>query len=225
MQINILRRLPERPILSHHQIDVWCWTIEQAASLNQNWKSWLLKSEQLRMNRFCYAEDRHSYVVTRGMVRYLLGCYLRQEPSDLFLTGDSHDALYLHESDLCFGFANTREVITIAVARQIDLGVQVEAMIDIPHLDELAHFMLDSAEIKRYSNLHHQQKLQTFYQMWTRKSALFKAAKTPTTYLSQLNAWEDDTIHCDAPNAKLYVKSLDLMPSYSGAIAYRLPVI
>ncbi len=48
-------------------------------------------------------------------------------------------------------------------------------------------------------------------------------SRADTHYLSESAQWGDDTIHCDAPNAKLYARSLDLMPSYSGAIAYRLP--
>lgn len=225
MQITVHRELPQRPTLGHNHIDVWCWTYEQLIPLDYEWERLLLMSERRQATRFHTDQDRCRYILTRGMVRHLLSRYLRCLPADLFLTADANNTLNLHDSDLRFEFAAAGDVITIAVAHQLELGVQVEAMEALPELDKLAQFMLNSAETKRYRNLHQRQKLSTFYNLWTRKSALFKTAHTPTAHFDQLHVWDQTTFHCDAPNATLHVRTLDLLPSYSGAIAYRLPLV
>lgn len=76
---------------------------------------------------------------------------------------------------LHFNLTHSHELGLCAVARNEELGVDVEWMRPLDDLHALARFVFSAHEYGRFCALHERQKLAAFYSCWTHKEAYLKA--------------------------------------------------
>ena len=81
---------PAKPILPQDELHVWVASLNRPQpQLNQFWQH-LNEEEQARANRFYFDHDREHYIVARGLLRQLLGSYLRRPAHEISFVYGEH---------------------------------------------------------------------------------------------------------------------------------------
>lgn len=158
------------------RVDLWLsFEAELTPRSLATYRDWLSPDETARWVRFRREEDRRRYLLARGLVRGVLSDYTQQPPEALAFDVQAQGKPVLRTAPgLHFNLSHTRGLVALAVCREAELGVDVEA-ID-PSLDPLRlaarHFSpreretLAAAEAAQYER---------FFEVWTLKEAWLKA--------------------------------------------------
>ena len=84
------RSPPETLVLGRDEVHVWRATLDQTASQIQSFLHNLAADEQARAERFHFERDREHFIVARGVLRAILGRYLKRVPECLSFCYGSH---------------------------------------------------------------------------------------------------------------------------------------
>ena len=88
----------------------------------------LSEEERERANGLLSGTHQRRFVVARGMLRQLLGRYLDQDPGAVAFSRGAHGKPFLQEGGLHFNVSHTHELALYAIARDREVGVDVEWM-------------------------------------------------------------------------------------------------
>jgi 4'-phosphopantetheinyl transferase len=139
----------------------------------------LCESERLRGGKFRFTRDRKNFVARRGLLRAVLGHYLKVEPSRVCLAYEERGKPRLsapeHPSPLHFNFTHSGRLALLAVSRFSPLGVDVERIRPMPEMVEMAGMFFSAPENALLHAAPPEQKLNVFFTIWTRKEAWLKA--------------------------------------------------
>ena len=115
------------PRLSDDEIHVWCVELD-AAGEEAALAAYLSADERERASGLLSGTHQRRFVVARGMLRQLLGRYLDQDPGAVTFSRGSHGKPFLPEGTLHFNVSHTHELALYAIARDREVGVDVEWM-------------------------------------------------------------------------------------------------
>jgi len=143
----------------------------------------LSDAERERAAAFRFARDRDRYVVGRGLLRRLLGGYLRTDPAGIRIDVGEHGkpSLAVESTSLRFNVSHCRDLVVFAVCRDREIGVDVEWEHDDLDIDRLARRLFTPAEQSRLGATPAQRRTALFTTLWTRKEAILKALGTGLT--------------------------------------------
>ena len=98
--------------------------------LLRRFRELLSEDEREKFERYHFAEDRHSSLITRAMIRCLLSRYAAVEPSDwqdrTNTYGRPEIAKPSHAGKLRFNIAHTKGIIVILICKNRNVGIDVE---------------------------------------------------------------------------------------------------
>lgn len=173
------RRPPRELALPVGQVHVWRAAVAQHSSALSELDSILSPAEQERANRFCFVADRERFVVAHGLLRMLLGRYLREAPQTLRFLDNPHGKPALEPSGdqagLRFNLSHSQGLVLYAVARGREVGVDVEQVRLVADFERIAEQFFSPAERKELRTLRTECKLDGFFGLWTLKEAYVKA--------------------------------------------------
>ena len=139
----------------------------------------LSDEERDRAERFAFDRDRNRYILARSRLRRLIATRLGMEPTSIELTYGEQGKPALAPrhagSDLCFNVSHSNDVVAYVFARRREVGIDVEAIRAMPDADSIATRYFSRAENEAYLALDPEDKLQGFFNCWTRKEAFVKA--------------------------------------------------
>ena len=115
------------PRLSDDEIHVWCVELD-AAGEEAALAACLSEEERERASGLLSGTHQRRFVVARGMLRQLLGRYLDQDPGAVAFSRGAHGKPFLQEGGLHFNVSHTHELALYAIARDREVGVDVEWM-------------------------------------------------------------------------------------------------
>ena len=179
---------PARPELARDDIHAWCAVLDELASDLPAFAETLSAGERQRAERFQFDRDRKRFIVRHGLLRMILGRYLNIEPARLSFTCESRGkpalAGTLDGRTLHFNLSHSDGLALFAVARRFALGVDVERIRPIPEIDQIAGKFFSARESAMLKALPAEQKLEAFFNCWTRKEAYLKrpAKALPTRW-------------------------------------------
>src|SRR5579859_958386 len=81
---------PETLVLGNDEVHIWRATLDQTPSPIQSFRHNLAADEQARAEQFHFKRDRGHFIVARGVLRAILGRYLKRAPEDLSFCYSSH---------------------------------------------------------------------------------------------------------------------------------------
>lgn len=170
---------PAEPTLTDQDVHVWCAALDRPAA-QIDWLTGLLaQDERTRAGRFHFANDRNHYIASRGLLRSILGRYLRVAPQQIQFSYGSHGKPTLHSSTgqlpLRFNVSHTRGLALFAFTRQRELGVDVEQIRPIEEAEQIAERFFSARENVVFTSLDPAVRDQAFFNCWTRKEAYIKA--------------------------------------------------
>jgi len=139
----------------------------------------LSEDEQQRAHRFVFDRDRRRFIVARARLRQLLGERLGVPPAALrFVYGAQGKpalAAKFAGSGLRFNVSHSEDVAVYAFALDREVGIDVEAVRELPDADDIAARCFSRRENETYLKLGSRERSLGFFNCWTRKEAFIKA--------------------------------------------------
>lgn len=139
----------------------------------------LSRDERQRASRFAFESDRRRFTVARARLRELLGSRLGVRPDAIELQYGTHGKPALAgrfaDAGLQFNVSHCGDVAVYAFSSRREVGIDVEAIRDLPDADAIAGRFFSRREQAAYKALHTRHRLLGFFQCWTRKEAFIKA--------------------------------------------------
>jgi 4'-phosphopantetheinyl transferase len=167
---------PVHPQLAPGEIHLWRATLDHPVRL-AGAEAVLSREEILRAGRFAGALDRQRFIAAHGALRMVLGLYLSADPQSLeFRTGPmGKPALVQTFTDLRFNLSHSGDLALIAVARGREVGVDVERLQRDIEFDPIVEHYFEPAEVWDLRTAPPQERVERFFDLWTRKEACVKA--------------------------------------------------
>jgi 4'-phosphopantetheinyl transferase len=139
----------------------------------------LSDEEKQRADRFVFDRDRNRFIVARATLRTLLAERLKVDPKSIELSYGEFGKPYLAGqfaySELAFNVSHSEDVAVFAITCGREVGIDVEAIVDMKDRDEVAGHCFSAREVDAYRSLDEEDRTLGFYNCWTRKEALVKA--------------------------------------------------
>lgn len=170
---------PEPLTVGSDEVHVWCVTLDQTASRVQSLQHTLSPDERRRAERFYFEQDRTRFIICRGLLRTILGGYLGIEPSRLRFCYGPRGKPALAEisggDTLRFNVSHSHGLALYAVTGGREIGIDLEHIRPIPEALQIAERFFSAHENAVLRTLPTSQKLEAFFNGWTRKEAYIKA--------------------------------------------------
>ncbi len=170
---------PPDLILSGNATHIWRVTLEQTPARICQLFQLLSQDERERAERFFFERDRRRFIVGRGALRIILGRYVGVGPDQLRFGYALHGKPYLANSfghfTLQFNMAHSNELAVYALARGCQVGIDVEYIRPLLELDQIASRFFSASESMALRAIPENQKVEAFFNCWTRKEAYIKA--------------------------------------------------
>ena len=162
-----------------NEIHVWQASLDRAIDAVGRLEPALSPDEKARADRFHFMNDRNRFVVARGVLRELLGRYLQQSPESLAFSYGPHGKPALSgeyaSSGLWFNLSHSAGLAVYAIARERNLGIDVEHIRPESAGDGIAERYFSAREVSDLRTLPPEAKVEGFFHCWTRKEAYLKA--------------------------------------------------
>ena len=138
----------------------------------------LTTEERQRADRLLDRQVRNRFITGRGRLREILAGYLEQEPAGLLLTTNPYGKPQLedrHDHGLRFNLSHSGDLCILALARNCELGVDLEQVRDDLPFEVIARQFFSRHEQTELFSLPPALQPAAFYRCWTRKEACLKA--------------------------------------------------
>jgi 4'-phosphopantetheinyl transferase len=163
--------------------EIHLWVVEDQLisdqSLLDKYQTLLNEEEQKRFERKIFPKHKKQFLVSRALLRSVLGGYLQQAPEDLVFARNAYGkpriASFEKSLPISFNLSHTNGLSVLAVTLEHELGVDVEYLtrkVDILKLaeryfSEQEFLDLAARDVKDFN--------QHFFNLWTLKEAYIKA--------------------------------------------------
>ena len=170
---------PEPVELKYDEVDVWRAYLDCEPTVIRRFEATLAPVEKARANRFVFQRDRNSFIVSRGVLRELLGRYVNRPPEHLKFDYSWHGkpslCAELIEQRVQFNVSHSHGLALFAFALGRRLGVDVELV--RPHFagEKIAELYFSLREVTELRALPPSLQAEGFFLCWTRKEAYIKA--------------------------------------------------
>ncbi|MBU2711030.1 4'-phosphopantetheinyl transferase family protein [Zooshikella harenae] len=136
---------------------------------------YLTPSEKKHVSSIKYAQSYDRVVVSRAVLRILLGYYLSCSPSSVDITVGGHGKPILKEESLFFNVSHSKNKYMYLLAREVSVGVDIEYINSRKHWQEIARDYFHPDEYSFLSNgLDRSDLIRQFYRIWVGKEAVMK---------------------------------------------------
>lgn len=221
---------PQHLSLAEDEVHIWRAKLDVGVAELQQCARVLSEDEHHRAGWIRVPHERRRFVAGRGMLRMLLGRYLDVAPRSLtFCDSATGKPGLAPESnrDLHFNVAHSNALAVYAVARQNEVGIDLEQICVIRDAEEIARCLFTARENAWLYGVAPAQYMEAFLRIWTLKEARLKACGAGiATGLKErevfLPAEDSDPIETDAADTvrPFHWSMRDLTPRfrYVGAI-------
>ena len=173
-------RLPTKDlVLGSDEVHVWRASLDLEISQIQILQPTLTADERARAGRFYFQKDREHFIVARGLLRVILGHYLRMEPSKLRFCYGNHGkpalAREVGGDGLRFNSTRSHGLALYAITRNREIGVDLERVRPGVAEEHIAEQFFSPREADTLRALPINTRKEAFFNCWTRKEAYMKA--------------------------------------------------
>jgi 4'-phosphopantetheinyl transferase len=162
------------------EIHVWEFRSEMPGFTPQEIVEILAPDERARAARFHFQRDAQRFSATRARTRAILGAYLQTNPRELRFKYSAREKPSLIDPavDIRFNVSHSGDQAMVAVAAGREVGIDIEQPRNNVECEALAERFFSTGERKFIRALADQQKLSTFFRLWTCKESFLKAHGT-----------------------------------------------
>jgi 4'-phosphopantetheinyl transferase len=170
---------PQSLSLNNNAVHIWRANLDQSPLMVGRFQHTLSVDEQMRADRFYFRQDRERFVNGRGLLRTILGCYLDSAPENLVFRynhyGKPSIASKAGPDRIRFNVSHSHGTALYAVARDLEIGVDLELIRDGLEVEQIAASFFSRREVSALKALPAELRRHAFYLCWTRKEAYIKA--------------------------------------------------
>jgi 4'-phosphopantetheinyl transferase len=185
----------------------------------------LSADERARADRFRFAPDRTRFTVARGVLRGLLGARLGVAPAAVGFAYGAHGKPAIASPPtgawLRFNVSHSGDVALVALARDRDVGVDVERIRPDVRSDDLARRFFSPRENAVLAALPDEARRLAFFRIWTAKEAFVKATGEGVARglagFDVVDAAGAPQLRLDEP-AQWSLRDLSVAPGYAAAV-------
>jgi 4'-phosphopantetheinyl transferase len=164
-----------QPGLTDSALHIWQARLDTTEDESSELARLLSPDERARAGRFRFERDHCHFVSGRGILRSILGRYLRRAPEELTFDYGVRGKPILPGTGLQFNLAHSDGLAILAVTRCGAVGIDIERIRPIPDYDRIMNSFFSTTEIRAISALPPADQPQAFFTCWTRKEAYLKA--------------------------------------------------
>jgi 4'-phosphopantetheinyl transferase len=140
----------------------------------------LNQEEQERAARFKFPAPRNQFVISRALLRQVLGRYLRVEAREVQFRSATNGKPELAtasgvQDDLRFNLSHTAGAAVIAITQDRQVGIDVERIRMDTNAMELAERFFSRPEVEWLRSQPSSEQIPAFFTCWTGKEAYIKA--------------------------------------------------
>lgn len=173
-------QVPPENITAHHdEVHVWRVFLNSAPKWVETLSQVLSSDERQRAERLRFQRPRQDFIVTRALLRILLGRYLRLNPQELCFTYGANNKPMLPDEigkGIRFNLSHSQGLALYAVTLGRDVGVDVECIrSDTIDTEAIADRFFSPQEIAQLKSFPETIREKAFFTCWTRKEAYLKA--------------------------------------------------
>ncbi|HKE55367.1 MAG TPA: 4'-phosphopantetheinyl transferase superfamily protein [Pyrinomonadaceae bacterium] len=178
-ELFIDRSLREPIRLEDDEVHVWLATLQSPSSVILDLWRTLAPDEKQRALKFHFQRECDRFIVARGLLRAILGCYLVQAPEQIRFMYNEFGKPALRTSlgdrSLEFNLSHADSRALFAVTRQRRVGIDIERMRSDLANETVAKHFFSTREQDDLSTLGPDEWQKGFFTCWTRKEAFVKA--------------------------------------------------
>jgi 4'-phosphopantetheinyl transferase len=164
--------------LAENEIHIWRAYLDCGDTALRHFETTLASDETARADRFIFQPDRNKFIAARGILRDLLGKYLKRSPADLDFDYQPEGKPFLRkpsDQSLQFNVSHAHGLAVFSFARRRELGVDVELVRPDFAGDEIATRFFSAGEVAELRALPSSLRTEGFFLCWTLKEAYVKA--------------------------------------------------
>lgn len=226
------------PAKIHHlgidEVHIWRAILEFKAFQMENLIPTLTSEELERAKRFYFQRDHDRFIVTRGLLRIILGHYLNIEPSQLEFCYNSYGKPYIAgesgQNSLHFNLSQSYGVALYALCWGQEIGVDIERIDPKVEIEQISERFFTPREVANLRSLPKKKQTEVFFKCWTRKEAYLKAKGVGLSI--PLNNFEVSLVSekstallntsCDSKKADQWsLIDLNSLPGYAATLAVK----
>ena len=214
------------PPLREHEIHVWTISLNVPVDELRDMQKLLSPDETERALRFASPPLRRRHICAHAATRSILALYLDIEPREIAIGTEKAGKPFIEDPTnrgIHFNLSHTGDTALLAIARDAPVGVDVEAIRDLPEWKSLASRFLSEREVHQLHRLPENKQPGAFYHFWVRKEAYLKGIGTgialglPSFSVQIGRGFEE--VHDPSCKTKWYVAELEAPEDFVAAIA------
>jgi 4'-phosphopantetheinyl transferase len=221
--------------LTPEDVAVWHFVLDRDSPPEGALRQVLSEDERARADRFRFPIDRMRFMAARGLLRGVLGAYLRRPPSSLtFVYGDYGKPSLCDggATDLRFNVSHSDRMALVAVCFGREVGIDIERVSPDLDVEAIGREVYSREELNMLRPLSDQERQMAFFIYWACKEAVIKAVGTgfslaPRRFTVRPDEGRVVSEHSEAELwrvSALSVRPLDLVEGYAAALAVSGPV-
>ncbi|HEX7317505.1 MAG TPA: 4'-phosphopantetheinyl transferase superfamily protein [Pyrinomonadaceae bacterium] len=169
-------RPARHPELAPDEVHVWCARLDQPPHVLSTLRELLAPDELARADRYHFEKDERHFVAGRGLLRTLVGRYLRRPPAELRFDVNAYGKPALNGGGpLNFNLSHAHGLALYAFAHARAVGVDIEHIQTEVECAKLAGRFFSTFEVRTLLSLPAESQREAFFNCWTRKEAYIKA--------------------------------------------------
>lgn len=221
---------PDSPQLIPESVDVWLFPLQHSLDMLNRMQQTLSSGEKQRAARLTKKADGDHYIAAHGILRVLLGLYMKIDPEKLAFNSDANGKPSLDtritKKNLHFNLSHSHEYGLLAVSLDSAVGVDLEYIKKQAAFLKIAKRFFTPAEYKALQKTPKDLQKEAFFTGWCRKEALLKALGTGIAGgLNRVQVSMEPKAQSEAvqfpghANKKWGLQNLPTLNSYAHAVA------
>jgi len=169
---------PGEPRITVDEVHVWLAALDLPPPELRRLATTLSEKERERAGRFHSPAHRDRFTAARGVLRDVLGRYTGRDPSEIeFVYGRRGKPMLSgqEEPSIRFNLSHTADLGVVAIARDREIGVDLEHLRAIGRRDAIVQRFFSKEEHRAFHELPACDREEAFFNCWTRKEAIVKA--------------------------------------------------
>lgn len=166
-------------LLQEQQVQAWWFELNPPDSFVEKLAALLSMDENTKANRYKFPHLRIRYQVAHGILRIILGNYLKLHPQKIeFIYSDRGKpqlADHCNPLNLQFNLSHSENLAIVGICRNLPIGIDIEHRRSLKNAEQLAQRFFCPTEADLFKTLTVQEHSQLFFQLWTAKEAYLKA--------------------------------------------------
>ncbi len=142
--------------------------------------------EKIRAGRFRFERDRTRFIAAHGILRLILGRYLKVEPNLVRICSDKNGKPKIVDETgietIFFNLSHSQELGLYGFSKDYPIGIDIERIRDFPERGQVADHFFSWRENDFFKEVPEGKRLEEFFRCWALKEAVIKALGDGLSY-------------------------------------------